>query len=78
MDNKVFITKEQLINEMGLSKSTFYRMVKKKDIELSSGLLSPCEQQELKRQLGCLPDRETDDLQDDREIGLAPNGYPTY
>ena len=52
MNNPKFKTKREFIEEIGLSKSTFYRLVQKKNIQLNSELLSPKEEQELRNALG--------------------------
>ena len=52
MNNPKFKTKREFIEEIGLSKSTFYRLIKKKNIPLTSELLSPKEEQELRNALG--------------------------
>jgi predicted DNA-binding transcriptional regulator AlpA len=52
MDKLKFKTKREFIEEIGLSKSTFYRLIQKKNIPLTSELLSPKEEQELRNALG--------------------------
>lgn len=55
MSPTIFVTKEQLIQELGISKATFYRRAKKLNIILSRGLLSPQEQLDIKMKIGVLP-----------------------
>lgn len=52
MENPKFKTKRELIQELGLSKSTFYRLLQKKNISSSPELLSPRDEQELREALG--------------------------
>ncbi|MBK7939347.1 MAG: hypothetical protein IPJ82_20690 [Lewinellaceae bacterium] len=52
METRKFITKEELYTRLGLSKSTFYRLVKKRGIVLPPGLLSPEDQDWLCKAIG--------------------------
>jgi hypothetical protein len=50
-----FKTKLELVKELGLSKSTFYRLVEKKNIPKSPKLLTPQAENELRVALGFPP-----------------------
>jgi hypothetical protein len=50
-----FKTKLELVKELGLSKSTFYRLVKKNNIPTSPELLNPQAENELRVALGFPP-----------------------
>jgi predicted DNA-binding transcriptional regulator AlpA len=55
MEPSKFKTKRQFIQDLGLSKSTFYRLLKKKNISTVPDLMSPKVQQELCALLDFLP-----------------------
>ncbi|MBP6825007.1 MAG: hypothetical protein KA165_00470 [Saprospiraceae bacterium] len=55
METRKFITKEQLYTRIWLSKSTFYRLIKKLNIVLPPGLLSPEDQDRVCQALGVTP-----------------------
>lgn len=55
MQKPQFKTKRHFIHELGLSKSTFYRLVKKKNIAIVPDLLSPDDQNNIRIQLGFPP-----------------------
>jgi hypothetical protein len=61
MNNPKFKTKREFIEEIGLSKSTFYRLVQKKNIPLNAELLSPKDEQELRTALGFSEEVKQDD-----------------
>jgi len=49
---KKAITRKQLAINMGISRSTFYRWLNEKDIELPKGLITPEEQEQLMEAFG--------------------------
>lgn len=55
MGKQKFKTKLQLIDELGLSKSAFYRLLKKKNIQTSPEMLCPQRVNELRIALGFPP-----------------------
>ncbi len=55
MEKQRFKTKLELIEELGLSKSTFYRLMEKKNIQTSPEMLSPKTENELRIELGFPP-----------------------
>jgi len=55
MEKQKFKTKLQLIDELGLSKSAFYRLLEKKNIQTSPEMLSPKTENELRIALGFPP-----------------------
>ncbi len=55
MENQKFKTKREFAEELGLSKSTFYRMVQKKDIPTTPEMISPKTENELRIALGFPP-----------------------
>ena len=55
MENQKFKTKREFAEELGLSKSTFYRMVQKKDIATTPEMISPKTENELRIALGFPP-----------------------
>ena len=52
MHSANFITKQQLADQLGLSTSTLYRMLRKKNIHYDGKLLSPRDQIHIKKMLG--------------------------
>jgi len=57
MTDHAFITKEELIRELGISKSTFYRWLKAQNIKTTRKLMSFSEAQRIRQVLGGLPDK---------------------
>ena len=55
MENQKFKTKLELIQELGISRATFYRLLKKKNIKTSRQVLSPRDENELRIELGFSP-----------------------
>jgi hypothetical protein len=55
MEKQKFKTKREFIDELGISKSTFYRLVKKKNLKITSEMLSPNAENELRIALGFSP-----------------------
>ena len=55
MGKQKFKTKREFIQELGLSKSTFYRLAEKKNIQTSPEMLSPQAENELRIALGFPP-----------------------
>jgi len=55
MEKQKFKTKLQFIDELGLSKSAFYRLLKKKKIRTTPEMLCPQEENELRIALGFSP-----------------------
>ncbi|MDO8336425.1 MAG: hypothetical protein Q7T74_06630, partial [Candidatus Saccharibacteria bacterium] len=55
MKRQKFKTKLELIQELGISKSTFYRMLEKKRIQTTRQMLSPRDENELRVELGFAP-----------------------
>jgi ACT domain-containing protein len=55
MEKQRFKTKSELIEELGLSRSTFYRLLEKKNIQTSRQMLCPKEENELRLELGFPP-----------------------
>jgi hypothetical protein len=55
MESLKFKTKRQFIEEIGLSKSSFYRLVRKKKVDIYPELLSPAEEAKLRKALGLTP-----------------------
>jgi hypothetical protein len=55
MEKQRFKTKLELINELGLSKATFYRLLRKKNIQTTREMLCPKTENELRLELGFLP-----------------------
>jgi predicted DNA-binding protein (UPF0251 family) len=45
-------TRQEMAEEYGVCRKTFYTMLKKAGIKLTSGLLTPKEQKEIYRKLG--------------------------
>ena len=61
MDTPKFKTTKVFIYELGLSKSTFYRLLRKKQITKSPELLSPKTEAEIRKALGFpVPDISVD------------------
>jgi len=52
MDTKQFKTREQFARELNLSSSSFYRKMKKMNLLIPKGLLSPTIQKMIKEYLG--------------------------
>lgn len=52
MPEPAFLTKEELIRELGISKSTFYRWLRALDIKTSGRLLSAKEARQIREALG--------------------------
>lgn len=50
-----FKSKLELINELGISKATFYRLLKKKNIPTTRHMLTPRTENEIRVALGFLP-----------------------
>jgi hypothetical protein len=46
-----FKTREQLASDLGLSRTTFWRKLKKQKIKLPHGLISPSKEQEIRNKL---------------------------
>jgi DNA invertase Pin-like site-specific DNA recombinase len=55
MEKQKFKTKLELIEELGISKSTFYRLLEKKKIKTTRQILSPKIENELRIELGFTP-----------------------
>lgn len=55
MENQKFKTKLELIQELGISRATFYRMLAKKNIKTNRQILSPKDENELRIELGFSP-----------------------
>lgn len=55
MENQKFKTKRELAEELGLSKSSFYRMIQKKEIATTPEMISPKTENELRVALGFPP-----------------------
>lgn len=51
MQNEKYICKKQIIQEFGISKATFYRILKQLDITVSGKMLSPREAEGLREAL---------------------------
>lgn len=67
MDKKKFKTKLELIEELGISKAAFYRLLKRKNIPTTRQMLSPKTENELRIELGFppIPDFEPLSRQDE-------------
>lgn len=52
MNSQKFITKGELLRDLGISKATFYRRIKKLGLPVSASLLSPQEVDTIKEALG--------------------------
>ncbi len=55
MKNQRFKTKLELIEELGISKSAFYRLLEKKNIQTTRQILNPRTENELRVELGFPP-----------------------
>lgn len=55
MENQKFKTKRELAEELGLSKSSFYRLIQKKEISTTPEMISPKTENELRVALGFPP-----------------------
>lgn len=51
-------TRKELANELGIHPKTLLRWLKKKNIKITTGLLSPAEQRRIKIAFGYLPASE--------------------
>lgn len=52
MKDQKFITKREFIQQLGISKSTFYRLIHIKNIQISPKMLDPKTVKELSAELG--------------------------
>lgn len=57
MQNEKYLTKKEIIQEFGLSKATFYRLLRQLGFTCSRKLLSPSDAEELRRALRSKTDR---------------------
>lgn len=57
MQNEKYFTKKEIIHEFGLSKATFYRLLRQLGFTCSRRLLSPSDAEELRRALRSKTDR---------------------
>ncbi len=73
-----FKTKCQFMQELGLSKSTFYRLLKKNDIPTTPELLSPHSENELRMRLGFPPIPALNAPDGTHWNGLGHIGTDTY